>query len=266
MPTAEQQALIDAIAARLQAEPKVHAAWLAGSLGKGEGDAFSDVDVLALVGEGPVGGVSSEIARDLTSIAEPVLVNMLFGGAVLNVVADDWRRFDISFVPPDLLGRYDAAKLTPLFNRGDVEPPILPDQAYRPSPERVLQIVNEFIRVLGLSGVVLGRQEYVMGQSGVDILRRQTIDLCIEQNRIGPADRGGILHMNKLMTLEQRVLLASMPAVGPERGSILRASIELARLFLPRAKALAHEVGADWPEGFEQATRAHLERSLGVKI
>ncbi|MEI9965706.1 MAG: hypothetical protein WDM92_14535 [Caulobacteraceae bacterium] len=266
MPTPDQQALIEAISHRLQAEPRVQAAWLAGSLGKGEGDAFSDVDVLALVGEGPVGAVSAELARDLSAIAEPVLVNnpLRRRGAERG-----HGRVAAIRHQPDHAGParpLPRRRLTPLFNRGDAEPPRPPQPPYRPSPERVLQIVNEFIRVLGLTSVVVGRQEYVTAQSGVDILRRLTIDLMVEQNRIGPADRGGALHANRLLTLEQRVLLSSLPPVGAERGSILRASVELARLFLPRAKALAHEVGAPWPAAFEQATRAHLERSLGLTI
>ncbi len=109
MPTPEQRTLIEAISGLLESEPRIEAAWLSGSLGKGEGDEFSDVDVLALAGDAPVPEVSADIAKRLGEVATPVLVNPLFGGAVLNVVTGDWARFDISFVSPDFLARYDAA-------------------------------------------------------------------------------------------------------------------------------------------------------------
>jgi hypothetical protein len=264
--TPAQQGLIDAISGALVADERIGAAWLAGSLGKGGGDFWSDVDVLALVTEAPVPEVSSDFARVINRFAEPVLLNQLFGGAVLNVVTSDWRRFDISFVAPEFLGRYHADDLKALFNRSGHEPPSAPRPAYRPSPERVLQLVNEFIRVLGLSGVVLGRQEYVMALSGVDILRRTTIDLMIEQNHVGPADRGGVLHPSRLLTPEQIFELAALAPVAATRDGVLAASLDLARIFLPRAKVVAADAGAEWPQAFEDATRRHLLETFGAEI
>ena len=53
----EQQALVDAIAKALGADPEIEAAWLGGSLGRGAGDAFSDVDIVALVADAPAAQV-----------------------------------------------------------------------------------------------------------------------------------------------------------------------------------------------------------------
>jgi predicted nucleotidyltransferase len=265
-PTPAQLELIDGICRELQGDERVGAAWLAGSFGKGNADAWSDVDVLALVTEAPVPEVSADFARNISKFAEPVLINPLFGGAILNVVTSDWRRFDVSFVAPDFLGRYHSSDLKALFNRSGHEPPGEPRPAYAPSPERVLQLVNEFIRVLGLSGVVLGRREYVMALSGVDILRRTTIDLMTEENGIGPADRGGMLHTSRLLTPEQMAELEALAPVATSRDGVLTASLDLARIFLPRARGLASKVGADWPQAFEDATRRHLAETFGTSI
>src|SRR5579862_3951429 len=108
MPTAEQSALIDRIRIVLEADARIDAVWLAGSLGKGRGDAFSDVDILALCADGKAAEVSAAYA-DPSAIAKPVLVNRLFGGAVLNVVTEDWQRFDIVFLEKVGLARYNAA-------------------------------------------------------------------------------------------------------------------------------------------------------------
>src|SRR5471030_1305773 len=140
--TTEQRELVDAITRALAADDDIEGAWLAGSLGAGKGDAFSDVDVLVLAAEGKAGAVSSRVARDIPAIANPALVNPLFGGRVLNVVTADWRRFDLHFVEPGELGRFDAARLVLLFNKGDHAPPRGSTGPYQSTPETVLKLVN----------------------------------------------------------------------------------------------------------------------------
>jgi hypothetical protein len=42
--------------------------------------------------------------------------------------------------------------------------------------------------------------------------------------------------------------------------------IALARIFLPRARALAARTGATWPEVYERASVGYFERMLGVSL
>src|SRR3954468_11752878 len=99
MVTDAQQGLIDAVQRCLAADSEIEAAWLAGSLGAGGGDTFSDVDILALTPAGRAGEAARRYAADLTAIAPTVLVMTLYG-RVVSAVTDDWRRFDLSFVEP----------------------------------------------------------------------------------------------------------------------------------------------------------------------
>jgi len=266
MATAEQQRLVDGIERLLKAEPRVEAAWLAGSLGAGAGDAFSDVDVLALAADGALEEVSTALTGNLPAIARPALVNSLFGGRVLNVVTDDWERFDISLVQAEDLARYDAAALTPLFNRGDRSPPTQPERPYRTAPDQLLKLVNEFLRVLGLTPVVVGREEYALALSGVEHLRRMTFELMLEENGIAPWKRGGALHRNPLLTPGQRAQLEALPPLVARRDSVVEGHLAFAALFLPRARRLASEIGMAWPTDFEDATRRHLKSKLGCEF
>jgi predicted nucleotidyltransferase len=266
MPSTDQQRLIDAIARRLDAEPGVEALWLAGSLGKGQGDAYSDVDLLVLVADGAAGEVSVRLARDLAPALAVVLVNSLYGGRVLNMVTADWERFDLTLVQREDLQRYDSNALTPIFNRGVSTPPAQPDRPYRTSAAELLKLVNEFLRVIGLTPVAMGREEHQLALNGVDLLRRMTMDLMLEENSVSPARRGGALHRNHLLTAEQRRALQDLPTVAAERSSILSGNAAFAALFLPRAKRLAEEIGMDWPTAFEDATRRHLLRTLGQQL
>jgi hypothetical protein len=264
--TPEQQALADSIGRVLAADAEIEAAWIGGSLGRGAGDAFSDVDIVALTGVVRAGEVGQRYARDISAIAEPALVNPLFGGRVVNVVTADWQRFDINFIEPGELARFDAARLTVLFNKGEREPPRPAARPYRPTPDTLLKIVNEYFRVLGLLVVATGREEYLLGLSGVDILRRLTTDLMLEENGIGPAERGGALHRNPLLTAGQRRELDSLSPVVASREGLIEANIELAAIFLPRARSLAREIGMPWPTVLDEATRRHLRERMGVVI
>ncbi len=266
MTTTDQQALIDQVAGLLDADPVVEALWLAGSLGAGGGDAFSDVDLLVLTADGAAAEVSARLARDLAKPLRVVLLNSLHGGRVLSMVTEDWARFDLTLVQREDLGRYDAKALTAIFNRGDSAPPVQPQTPYRTPPDQLLKMVREFLRIVGLTPVAMGREEYQLALTGIDLLRRMTFDLMLEENSISPARRGGALHRNPMLTAEQRADLRALPTTAAERASIIEGTTAFARLFLPRARRLATEIGMDWPTTFEDSTRRHLLRKdLGVR-
>jgi predicted nucleotidyltransferase len=264
--TPEQEQIVRSASAVLAADGEVAAAWLAGSLGRGAGDAFSDVDLLVLVTAGDPSDVGRRYAACIASIAPPALANPLFGGRVVNVVTEDWRRFDLSFIKADELARYNAAQLVQLFNKGALAPPIREEEPYAPSPDVVLGLVNEFLRVIGLSVVAVGREEWLLAQWGADILRRLTMDLMLEENAVSPAERGGALRRRPLLTADQFSALANMRPVTPDLEGVLVSNRELAAIFLPRARALSQRIGAPWPSTFERATREHLRTNLGLEL
>lgn len=261
MPTPAQQALIDRAAALLQSDPRVEAAWLAGSLGAGGGDEWSDVDLLVLVEDGAFPAISAAIADRLDEIAPTVLVNRLYGGIVLNAVTEDWDRLDLTFTEASGLSGHDANRLHPLFNRTGREPP---RQTPEPPPLRVTQLATEFLRVLGLTPVVVGRGEYQLALTGQEHLRRMTFDLFLDINGVPLAERGGALKRHPMLTPDQCAALAALPATGPDRAGAITGNLAWARLFLPAARAFAAERGADWPDRLEQATRRRLEATLDI--
>ena len=98
---------------------------------------------------------------------------------------------------------------------------------------------------------------------GVQFLRNALVDLLIEENEV--ADRGGILHLNRLITADQKALLMSMPTPAPAAKDIIAANVAYAAAYLPRARKMAAQLGADWPELFETTTWAHLKDTLGLQ-
>jgi predicted nucleotidyltransferase len=265
MITDRQQRLIDALTRMLSNDPRIESAWLAGSLGNGSGDAFSDVDILVVVPDPVLQPATDDYHANMAALMGVVRVNLV-RGRVLNCITEDWDRFDLTFVKRGEFAMRPFAQLVALVNRGTPEPTPAATSIYQPSAERVLELVNEFIRVLGLLPVAVGREEYVLAEDGIGLLRRMTIELMIEQNRIAPSARGGALHLRRLLTSDQHGLLSALPPVSATRDSALAGHQALARLFLPLARELAAQSGAVWPVAFEDATRRHLARTIGMEV
>jgi len=262
--TPAQQRLVDAISAVLQCDLRIEAAWLAGSLGRDTGDEFSDVDVVVLCPDGKANDIAA--TPGLLDFARPVLVNALFGGRIVNVITPDWQRFDLVFAEGSDLARYNANDLKPLFNRTGKEPPRTAPLPYRTTPEDLAKLAKEFYRVVTFAPLGIGRKEYIVALSGIELLRRMTVDLMLEENGVGPQQRGGALRLNPFLTAAQIQLLQSLPAVAAERDSLLRCQKAIANIFVPRAKALAARIGMEWPSALEEASRAHLKSQLDFEI
>jgi predicted nucleotidyltransferase len=263
LPTPELKNLLDALVEALSAEPAVRAAWLAGGLGRGEADAFSDIDLLILADERGASEAAAACERVAAKIGEPVVVNRLFGGRVLNFTTAAWQRFDFVIAEPADLVRYDRRALAPLFNRTDHEPPEQ-DIAFPSPPLRPM--IEEFLRILGLSVVGLGRGEWIASQRGFGLLRDLIIAVMEEAGRDAGAAPGGALSLNRRLTADQRAALEALPNPAADHAALLAANLAAARLFLPLARDLARRRGVDWPEALEAATRAHLKARLDVEL
>ena len=136
-------------------------------------------------------------------------------------------------------------------------PPALPPRA--PDTRRVLQLVNEFIRVIGLLTVVVGRGEYFMAATGTGLLRDCLMKLMLEE--VGHPT-GGALHPSRTLPAADMAILDSLPFPGPQRSAVIDAHFAIARAFFPRARALSARLGLAWPEPFEAATLEHLRRAF----
>ncbi|WP_374655707.1 hypothetical protein [Phenylobacterium sp.] len=261
--TAEQQALLDRLTAALASEPRVQAAWLSGSLGRGEGDAWSDVDLTVLVAQDDLAQVIAAFRAPRPDMP-PVVFGQLVHGRIVSAVTPNWDRYDLAFVTPAELAWLDGAALTPLLGE-TAPPPARPPPDDRDAARRVEALAAEFLRVLGLAPVAFGRGEWIVALQGLDLLRSMLVDLMLEENGVPPGARGA-KRLNPFLTTEQQRLLEALAAPRAERRALLEAQRELATLFLPRARALTEALGAAWPAEFEEATRRRLRAALDLSI
>src|SRR5262249_54511076 len=89
----ERDELLAQITVILEQDPRVVAAWLFGSLGRGEADPWSDLDVWVVVADGEVETVAARRREEASRVARPLLVveapqNAPAGGAYLMACYD----------------------------------------------------------------------------------------------------------------------------------------------------------------------------------
>jgi len=118
--------------------------------------------------------------------------------------------------------------------------------------------------VLGLLPVVVGREEFVVAVSGAGLLRDMLIDVMLED--VAVEDRGGALHLNRLLPADRQQLLTNLPALRATRESVINAHLACASVFLPLARDLHRRCGLVCPQDFEDTTRRHLTKALSIEL
>ena len=261
----DQQQLVGEIVSAVREDADLRALFLAGSLGRGDGDRFSDVDLVAVVERGAQEGFGARWRPAFEAITPVVFWYAPRGIATLHsAVTRDWLRCDLYVVAPDGLGGRARSTLAPLIDPDDLRaalPDTLPPGA--PEPARVQGPIEEFIRVLGLLPVAIGRGEYVVATRGAGLLRDKLIDLMLED--AAPPGVHGALHLSRLLPPGDMACLAALPPARPDRPDV-GAHLATACAFIPRAQRMARDLGLPWPEAFAAATARHLEAELGVRL
>jgi Nucleotidyltransferase domain len=257
-----QQQLIDAVTIEIGSDPDLAGLFLSGSFGTGTADAYSDVDFLALVPPDKQTGFADRWRQILERIAPIVFWNRLDRGVIiLNAITEDWLRCDVAIHAPDDLDGRSRANLKPLLDPGNIYGN-LPETLAPSSPAgRVDYLIKEFIRVLGMLPIAIGRKEYFICVMGTGLLRGFLSDLMIDA--VNPPDRGGILHPSKLLPEADMAVLNALPTPAADRDELIAANFAIAREFFPRARALAKELDIEWPEAFEEATCRNLTQHFG---
>lgn len=260
-----QEQLIDQITRSLPANLNLTSLFLAGSFGRGDPDQFSDIDLVAIIDPAHLQKTSLnwrsylDAVLDIVFWQERTLGNT---GFIMNAITQDWARIDFVGTTEAAFQTRTHDGLKPLYDPNNflnklaqTAPPKQPDIA------RIRTAINEFIRVLGLLTVGVGRREYVTLVAGTGLLRDQLTTLMIEASPVH--HEGGALHLSKIISTQDMATLAALPYPAPKRAPAINASVEIARVFFPYARALAKELDIIWPQQFEQATQRLLVRNFG---
>lgn len=263
----DQAALIDRIAEALEPLPGLGSAFLGGSHGRDEADAYSDVDIYVVVADADdIPDLLPRLEQSVDQVSPILFKKVLPNARTINCITTDWLRFDLTVVSGIELAFVAGGAAKPLFDRlGLAEAlSVTPVTAPAPTADAILDVVNEFIRVLGLSMVVKGRGDLVVAQTGTNLLRDMLIRVMAMEN--APQPRRGVLALRRDLTPDQVAVLLELPPLDATWPSIFARTKAIAAQFFPRARTLAEELDAPWPETFEQVTRKLLRDRIGLNV
>lgn len=273
--SAPQMALLARAVTILQSDDRILAAWLAGSFAVGQGDPFSDLDVHCCVEDTAIEELKTGWKDLLHQITPTVLAvtfppGRLIGGYSLT---PDWTHIDLLFFPRRVFNDslLVSAKLLPgakpLFDKTGI---LLPDA---PVPRPPLQgdpyfpeaAIETFFYIFGNLVTVVGRNEPVLATNGVVTIRDTCLVPLFYAER-GVHKTGGVKRVNPFLSAEQRHVLEALPPIVATIDGVIEGHFALARLIIPRGRALAERTGVQWPTDLERATVAHVERGIGAAI
>lgn len=260
-----QSDMIAKIADATRDVPGIKALFLSGSHANGLADAYSDIDFLLVADEGANDDMSGAWRTAISQLGEIILWwDRNTVPTLINAITDDWTRIDVIILKPDQMGAHTQEGLKPVFDHKAIYES-LPAQKPKPAPNvaKFKYQIENFIRILGLLPLAVGRKEYINGVLGVFHLRNLLVELLIEET--DAPNRGGVLHLNRLITDEQKTLLTELPPPVPEHDAMIAAHLAYAAAYLPRARKRAKTLGLEWPERFEEVTWAKLQEALGVE-
>lgn len=254
---------IDRVGAAAAASGLLDGLFLGGSFGRGTADAWSDVDLIGLAPKARHGAIL-DWWRTWLSAQEALIYWKQWGhGATLvNAITESWLRVDLLLPDNGQLDGRAQDGLRSLFDPQGLYtalPASLPER--EPDGVAVLAMVEEFIRIIGLTPVALGRREYVVMAMGNGMLRDLLSRLL--QETLPLPDRGGLLHLNRLLPADDINMLEALPYPAPEKDALIEGQLAVARAFFPRAKVLVDQLRLEWPGAFEASARAHVARAIG---
>lgn len=262
-----QRRLLSHVVGFLESDSRIEGAWLVGSLARRLGDRFSDVDVLIAVAQRALASLVEEWPGRAGLLVDLAFVRPAYStpaSTTFTHVTSDYVRFDLTFATTSEAVTHAPDGISLLAASPNDSGRAESDNGPGPSGDRVQKLAEEFLRVLGLLPVVIGRREYLVAASGAALLRSMLMDLFREL--APPGYRGGAMRLEKALSPDQLEILYGLPPLLWTRDAAIDLHLACARRFLPAARQAYGDLGLSWPQAFEDAVRNHLQRELDLAL
>jgi len=259
---------INALTAKVEADPRIRAAWLSGSYGKETDDRWSDVDAHLLIHCGKFDEFQREIEAWLSQVRPLVFARLMFNGRMCNAMTDEAMRLDVWL--HDVKVAEVTTDETRVLYEEDGALSWLPQPGEALTPEAASEMLHrevaEFWRCVSMMPVVVGRGEKLVGAAGNSfILLALTNVLCAASGR--RRDRGakalnGFLLPHHRQCVEEALLLRTQ---RPDE--MVRFPLRLARIMREQGPAICAQWDVVYPRAMEEAVLHYVVqelRSLGL--
>lgn len=244
--------------ASFEADERVRALWLGGSLARGEADRASDLDLLLAVRDEDHAEFLEKWRGWLAEITPTLIARPLpFAPGIIHCVAPGRERLDLVVEPVSAVANSFHRLRAVVFDRDglDAQLPVPVERA--PDPAVIAEIVEEFFRDYGMFPMAVEREDWLLGQEGIHLMRGLLYRLFVEAN--APLPPMGVKQWSRKLRPAQRDVLEALPSgAAAERDALIAAQAAVGRAFTREARRICAAHGVPWPEELEAATRRYL--------
>lgn len=252
--------LLDRAVEVLDADDRIRAIWLSGSLARGTADSVSDLDLLLAVDDGRFDEFAREWKEWLADITPTVIARALpFLPGSVYCVTPDRLRLDVVSERVSALANSMFRTRTAVLDKDGLDalvPPVVAGAG--PSAARVAQLIEEFYRDYGMFPVGTQRGDWLLGLEAVHLIRTLLYQLFVESN--APLPAMGVKQWSAKLTPAQIAVLEALPTGTAERESVISAHEVVSVAFVTHAREVAAALGVTWPEELHRSTVAYLGR------
>lgn len=246
----------------LAADPRIQAAWLAGSFGRGNADRYSDIDLHLLVDN--ASDFCAGARAWLEALRPLVLYKVIFDGQMINALTDAGLRIDLWLHANAPMHALDPVSHRVLIDRTGVLRLETPSSS-PPDPAQVaatmLAQIEEFWRCIALLPTVIGRRELLVAFTGLNVELAIATELLLAG--YGRTRERGVKVLNSYLGDERRAELeAALQLQGLHAESLVMAHMALAGVIRAQGPLLAAQHNFTYPQELEDAVLRYVASEL----
>jgi hypothetical protein len=237
----------------LEADPRVQSVRVAGSIGAGTADAWSDLDLEVISVAEEHDAFLADRDAWLGAITPTVFARTPIAPFIVNAVTDEGLTLDIAI----------WAGAAPEWPTPPVRYAVglLSSMQFEDLGQALEYAVAEQLR--GLAGPFISlvqREEHLRHLTGVPHLLGLLTTVFLAETGQPPPGK----HWNRTYTDEQRAAVAALAPVSATREGLMAFGLDLAELLVTRARPLYDRYGLDWPADLAAVTAIRLQSQLGI--
>jgi hypothetical protein len=244
--------LLERVNEVLGGDRRVRSVTVAGSVGAGTADRWSDLDLAIVTDPDHHDEFISDWPGWLERITPTVFARTPIASFIINTVTDEGLTVDLVIWS----GQIPAARPRTGYQVGSLS------TRYGNIGDALEYAVAEQLR--GLAGPFISlihRGEHLRHLTGVPhLLGLLTTVFLAETGEAPPAKV-----WNQTYTEEQRAAVAALPAVRATRDDLIAFGLAIANLIVDRARPLFPQHHLDWPAGLARVAAARIRDELGIE-
>ncbi len=256
-------ALFDALVRQVQADDRVAAMWLGGSVARGVADRGSDLDALLAVHDDALGSFASGWSTWLAEITDVLMAREMPGlPGSFYATTVDCLRLDVVTEPVTALGSSPYRHRLLVLDRDDVVASAVPEPDPAPPPDaaQVAELIEEFYRQQAIfPAAVVARQDWLLGVVGVNVAQQLLYQLFVATN--APLPPMGVKQWSARLTERQRQVLAALPSPRADRDSVVDAMKAVRDAVRHSGRQAVEDVGMTWPGRLDLAVARYWARN-----